>query len=231
MKSALWIALTLAAYLIGLAVRQAARRHPLANPVLIAMVIVIAFLSAIGASYGEYFSANQPIVFLLGPATVALGVPLAANFHAMRQNWRAALIALLAGCVMAMLSGFLLVWLLGGSSAVALSMLPKSATTPIAIVISQQIGGLPALSAVFAILGGILAAMTLRAVLGLVRVRNLHALGLAGGTIGSGIGAAYAATFGDDPAAFAAIGLSLNGLATSILSPLVPVLVRLVHGH
>jgi len=227
MKSVLWIALTVAAYLVGLAVRKALGRHPVANPVLLAMTIVIIVLAATGTSFTEYFVANAPITFLLGPATVALGVPLAANFVHLRRSLRAVLLAVLAGSVTAMLAGFLLVSVLGGSTLVGRSMLPKAVTTPIAMAVAQQIGGQPSLSAAFAILGGIIAAMSLRAVLKLARVHHPHAIGLAAGTAGSGIAAAYVAALGDGQAAFAAIGIGLNGLATSLLAPVIAGLFRM----
>ena len=126
---------------------------------------------------------------------------------------------MLAGSVSSMVSGVLLVRWLGGSKVLALSMLPKAATTPIAMAVTQQIGGQPALSATLAIAGGILAAVTLRGVLGLVRITDTHAVGLAAGTAGSGIAAARVAELGDGAAAFAAIGIGLNGLLTALLAP------------
>ncbi len=220
MNVLLWTAVTVAAYSVGLTARRFTRRHPLANPVLIAMALMIAVLRASHTRYEDYLAASWPIVFLLGPATVALGVPLAANFVPLRRSMRAVLIALSAGSAAALLTGFLLVRVLGGSEETAVSMLPKSVTTPIAAAISAQIGGQPALSAAFAILGGIIAAMSIRGLLRLIRVDHPQALGLAAGTAGSGIAAAYVAAFGDAPAAFAAIGIGLNGLVTSVLAPL-----------
>jgi putative effector of murein hydrolase len=220
MNVALWTAVTVAAYCAGLAVRQLSGRHPVANPVLVAMALVISILLATGTPYADYLSASWPISFLLGPATVALGVPLAANFMHLHRSLRAVLIALVAGSAAALVTGVALVRLLGGSGAVALSMLPKSATSPVAMAVAQQIGGQAALSAAFAILGGIIAAMAIRGLLRLLRVHNPHALGLAAGTAGSGIAAAYVASFGEGPAAFAAIGIGLNCLVTSALAPL-----------
>jgi putative effector of murein hydrolase len=98
-------------------------------------------------------------------------------------------------------------------------MLPKAVTTPIAIAISAQIGGQPALTASLAITGGILTALTLKLILGRLRITHGHAVGLAAGTAGSGIAAAYVAALGDGPAAFAAIGIGLNGLVTALLAP------------
>jgi putative effector of murein hydrolase len=220
MKVVLWTAVTVAAYSVGLTARRFARRHPLANPVLIAMALTIAILRLTQTPYADYLAASWPIVFLLGPATVALGVPLAANFGPLRRSMGAVLIALSAGAAAALLTGFILVRVFGGSEVTGLSMLPKSATTPIAMGIAAQIGGQPALSAAFAILGGIIAAISIRGLLRLLRVDHPQALGLAAGTAGSGIAAAYVAAFGDAPAAFAAIGIGLNGLVTSVLAPL-----------
>jgi len=220
MRVALWTGVTIAAYCVGLSARRFSRRHPIANPVLIAMALVIAILCATGTPYPDYLAASWPIVFLLGPATVALGVPLAANVRLLRRSMRAVLIALSAGSAAALLTGWFLVRWLGGSDETALSMLPKSVTTPIAMAVTAQIGGQPALSAAFAILGGIIAAMSVRGLLRLLRVDHPQALGLAAGAAGSGIAAAYVAAFGDLPAAFAAIGIGLNGLLTSALAPI-----------
>ena len=214
-----WTGLTVACYLAGLGVRRLARNHALANPALITMALVAGALLLSHTPYAVYFHATRGLTFLLAPATVALGVPLARNFIHVRRSWLGVGLGLLAGSVSSMVSGVLLVRWLGGSKVLALSMLPKAATTPIAMAVTQQIGGQPALSATRAIAGGILAAVTLRGVLGLVRITDTHAVGLAAGTAGSGIAAARVAELGDGAAAFAAIGIGLNGLLTALLAP------------
>ena len=214
-----WTGLTVACYLAGLGVRRLARNHALANPALITMALVAGALLLSHTPYAVYFHATRGLTFLLAPATVALGVPLARNFIHVRRSWLGVGLGLLAGSVSSMVSGVLLVRWLGGSKVLALSMLPKAATTPIAMAVTQQIGGQPALSATLAIAGGILAAVTLRGVLGLVRITDTHAVGLAAGTAGSGIAAARVAELGDGAAAFAAIGIGLNGLLTALLAP------------
>jgi putative effector of murein hydrolase len=223
-QSLLWIVVTVACYFIGLGLRRIARHNALANPVLVAVVLVASLLLATHTPYAVYFRATWLLTFLLAPATVALGVPLARNFAHVRQSLRGVLLGLFAGSITSMVSGVLLVRLLGGSKGVALSMLPKAATTPIAIAVASQIGGEPALTAALAIVGGIVAAMTLRAVLGGISVTHGHAMGLAAGTAGSGIAGAHAALMGDAPAAFAAIGIGMNGLLTALLAPLVAAL-------
>jgi putative effector of murein hydrolase len=220
-QSPCWVAVTVACYWIGLGLRRATRNHALANPALIAMILVGVLLPATGTSYAVYFRATRPLTFLLAPATVALGLPLARNVLHVRNSLRGVALGLLGGCLTSMLSGVFLVRLLGGGKEVAMSMLPKAATTPIAMSVAGEIGGQPALSASLAIVGGIVAAVTLRAVLGKVGVAHGHAVGLAAGTAGSAIGAAQAATLGEGPAAFAAIGIGMNGLLTALLAPAV----------
>lgn len=216
-----WIAVTVASYLLGLSIRSLARDHPLANPALIAIMVVSALLRVSGTTYGAYFRATWIVTFFLAPATVALGVPLAKNLLQVRRNLGGVTVGLLAGSFTSMASGMALVRILGGSKGVALSMLPKAATTPIAMTVAQQVGGQPALTASLAIMGGIVAAITLRTVLRLLKVTHQHAVGLAAGTAGSGIAAAHVAQLGDATAAFAAIGIGLNGVVTALFAPLI----------
>ena len=225
-QALLWCTVTIAGYLAGLGARRLAHNHALANPTLIAMMVVITTLTLTRTPYPEYFRATWIITFLLAPATVALGMPLARNFTHVRENALGLSVALLAGSVTSMLSGVLLVRWLGGSHLLAMSMLPKAATSPIALAVAQEIGGQAALGAVLAIMGGLTAAITLKAVLRLFRVSDGHAIGLAAGTAGSGIGAARAAEWGDGAAAFAAFGIGLNGLLTALLAPVWAVLFK-----
>lgn len=216
----LWLAVTLGAYILGQLVQRACGGTPFASPVLIAIILVGAALLATGTSYRTYFGGAQFINFLLGPTTIALGVPLAKNIELVRRNLRSIGLALLAGSVTSILSGVGIVWLLGGSRMVALSMAPKAVTTPIAMAVSRQIGGVPALTAVLAILGGIVAAIVGQQMLRRLRIEDWRAHGLAAGVSGSGIAAAQVASRNELGAAFAALGIGLNGLLTAVLVPL-----------
>jgi len=216
----LWLVVTIAAYALGRLVQRACRNSPFANPVLIAMAIVGGIVLATGTSYRTYFSGAQFIHFLLGPATVALAVPLAKNLGYVRSNMASIGLALLAGSVTAIVSGVAIVWFLGGTRIVALSMAPKAVTTPIAMAVSQQIGGVPALTAALAILGGIVASIVGQQMLHGLRVSDWRAHGLAAGVAGSGIAAAQVASRNELGAAFAALGIGLNGLLTAVLVPL-----------
>ena len=220
LASLLWTPVTILCYLGGLGLRRLTRNNALANPALITMVLVAVLLLLTHTPYALYFRATWALTFLLAPATVALGIPLAKNFVHIRQSLRGVVLGLVAGSLTSMVSGVLLVRWLGGSKELALSMLPKAVTTPIAMSVAGQIGGQPALTATLAIVGGIIAAVTLRAVFGILRITHGHAIGLAAGTAGSGIAAAQVAEMGDGPAAFAAIGIGLNGLLTALVAPL-----------
>jgi putative effector of murein hydrolase len=220
----LWLAVTLAAYVSAQWLQRACGGTVLANPVLIAILAVAAIVLATGTSYERYFAGAQFINFLLGPATVALAVPLARNLHHVRRSFHGIGFALVAGSLTSIVSGIGLVWLFGGSRSVALSMAPKAVTTPIAIAVSQEIGGIPALTAGLAIVGGIVAAMVGQRLLSRMRIDDWRAHGLAGGVAGSGIAAAQVASRNGVAAAFAALGIALNGLVTALIAPLVPLL-------
>jgi putative effector of murein hydrolase len=169
----LWLAATLAAYTAARKLRRLSGGSPYINPVLVAILIITVLVLATGTS--------QFINFLLGPATVSLAVPLARNLHHVRRSLRGIGLALLAGSATSIISGAGLVWLLGGSRLVAFSMAPKAATTPIAMAVSQEIGGVPPLTAAFAIMGGILAAIVGQRLLKQFKIDDWRAHGLAAG--------------------------------------------------
>jgi len=220
----LWLAVTLAAYSLGRLAQRACKGSAFASPVLIAMILVAAVVLATHTSYRAYFAGAQFINFLLGPATIALALPLAKNYDLIRKNLRNIGLALFAGSITSVVSGVAIVWLLGGSRIVALSMAPKAVTTPIAMAVSQQIGGVPALTAVLAILGRIVAAITGQQMLQRLQIKDWRAHGLAAGVAGSGVAAAQVAARDELGAAFAALGIGLNGLLTALLVPLLALL-------
>ncbi|MFL9935027.1 LrgB family protein [Paraburkholderia sp. RL18-103-BIB-C] len=219
----LWLTLTVAAFAVGQAVQRLCRKSPIANPVLIAIVLIVAVLRITGTPYSEYFAGAQFINFLLGPATVALAVPLALNAEHIRRSWRGLGLALLAGSITSTVSGVVIVWLLDGGRDIALSMAPKAVTTPIAMAVSQEVGGVPALTAALAIAGGIVAAVIGQTVLRWFRIDDWRSHGLAAGVAGSGIAAAQVAPLNGLAAAFAAIGIGLNGLITALVVPLLAI--------
>jgi putative effector of murein hydrolase len=214
------IVLTLGAYLFGVEV-QKRLRNPLANPVLIGIVLVGITLRVLHLSYQDYFTGAQFIHFLLGPATVALAIPMVRALEHMRRGFWPMLSALVAGSLVGLLSGYGLVRLLGGSQAIALSMAPKSLTTPVALAVSIAIGGIPSLSVAFAILGGILVAVFIDPLLHWLNINEPSARGLAAGTAGSGIGASRVIPQHTLSAAFAGVAIGANSILTAILAPIV----------
>lgn len=216
----LHLTMTLAAYLAGDYLFRKSGQKAILNPVLIAIVILVSVLQITGTSYETYFEGAQFVHFLLGPATVALAVPLYRQFARVRHSGLAIFVALLAGSTAAIVSAVLITWLLGAPQNVVASIAPKSATTPIAMGISDQIGGLPSLTAVLVILTGILGSMLGTGLLNRMGVRDASAQGFALGLASHGIGTARALQVSEVAGAFSALAMGLNGLATSLLVPL-----------
>jgi predicted murein hydrolase (TIGR00659 family) len=216
----LWLVLTLGAYSLAFALFRLGRGNPLLNPVAIAVALIVAILAATGTSYQTYFEGAQFVHFLLGPATVALALPLWRNLATVRRMLVPMAAALLAGCVTAILSAVAIAWALGASSATIASLAPKSVTTPIAMAVSERLGGLPSLTAALVILTGIVGAMTVTPVLNVLNITDWRARGFAAGLAAHGIGTARAFQVNQMAGTFAGIAMGLNGLVTALLAPL-----------
>jgi len=216
----LWLTSTLIAYLAADAISKALHRHPLANPVLIAIVLVSVILVATGTPFPAYFAGAQFVHFLLGPATVALAVPLIRHLPQVRRTLVPMLVALVVGSVTAISSAVLLARLFGLDRAATLALAPKSSTAAIAMGIAEKVDAEPALTAVLVILTGISGAIVVTPLMNALRLKNYAARGFAAGLASHGIGTARA--FQVDPLAgtFAGIALGLNGLLTALLVPL-----------
>jgi len=222
----LWLAATLLAFELGAWLFRRSGNRALVNPVAIAVALLIAILAATGTPYETYFEGAQFVHFLLGPATVALAVPLYQNRAQVRTALVPMLAALLAGSATAIVSAVLAARLLGASFETLSSIAPKSATTPIAMAVSEQIGGLPSLTAAFVIATGLLGAVIVTPVLDALRIRDWRGRGLAAGVAAHGLGTARAFQVNEVAGTFAGIGLALNGVATAILVPLLINLLR-----
>ena len=215
----LWLTATLAAYLGGNALHRATGEAALLNPVLVAVAVLVAVLLASGTPYQRYFDGAQFVHFLLGPATVALAVPLYRQGPRLRQLWLPVLGGLVAGSVAAVGSALALGWALGLSRQSLMSLLPKSITTPVAMGVAEQVGGLPSLTAVLVIATGITGAVLAVPLLHLARVRDHAVQGLAIGVAAHGIGTARAFQIDSQAGAFSGLGMGLNALLTALLVP------------
>ncbi|MGF1553172.1 MAG: LrgB family protein [Paracoccaceae bacterium] len=221
----LHLTLTLAAFQAGSWLYARAGLSPLVNPVLVAVLIVVGALVATGTSYDTYFEGAQFVHFLLGPATVALAVPLYRQLARLRRSALAVMVSIVTGSLAASASAVAIAWGLGAGRDAMVALAPKAVTAPVAMGIAEQLGGLPSLTAVLVILTGILGAMLGPPVLTLVGVRDWAARGLAMGTASHGIGTARAIQVNEVAGAFSGLAMGLNALATAVILPIVARLV------
>ncbi len=215
-----WLTATLSTYAAADWLSQRANRHPLVNPVLIAVLLLALLLTLTQTPYETYFEGAQFVHFLLGPATVALAVPLHRNWRTVRKALAPIFAALLAGAVTAIASSVGIAWAFGAPFDVLASLAPKSVTAAIAMGISEGIGGNPALTGTLVISTGVLGAIMVTPLMNAMGLTDYRARGFAAGVASHGIGTARA--FQVDPVAgtFAGIALGLNGLITALMVPL-----------
>lgn len=215
---------TLVVYVLAQAVYARLQQAPWANPVLWSVLTIATVLLATGVSYPTYFAGAQFIHFLLGPAVVALAWPLWERRAELSLRWRRLLLAALAGGTAASGSALALGWAFDLPTDVVLSLAPKSVTAPVAMGIAEKIGGIPALAAVFAVITGMVGALSGKYLFQLLRVpatpQGWIARGFAMGTAAHGLGAARALHVNADAGAYAGLALGLQVVLASLLIPL-----------
>ncbi|MQY41636.1 LrgB family protein [Epibacterium sp. SM1969] len=214
------LTLTLVAFQIASWLFEKSGRTPLCNPVLISVLLVVAVLLLTGTSYTTYFEGAQFVHFLLGPATVALAVPLYRQWHHVRRSGVAILVSLLTGSIVSILTALGVSWAMGTTSDVLASLAPKSVTAPVAMAIAEELGGLPSLTAVLVIVTGIYGAMFAPYILNAIGVKDWRARGLAVGTASHGIGTARALQVNETAGAFSGLAMGINALATALMLPI-----------
>ena len=222
---------TLVVYLLAQAFYQRMQHAPWANPVAWTVVVLALLLTGSGTPYPTYFSGAQFIHFLLGPAVVALGWPLWQRRAQLRRRGPALLAAALAGGGTAAASAVAIGWALGLPADLLRTLVPKSVTAPVAMGIAEQIGGIPALAAMFALITGLVGALTAKYLFDALDIRSPEVRGFALGTTSHGIGAARAMQVNADAGAYAGMALGLQALLAALLMPvivslLLPVLQR-----
>lgn len=215
----LMLALTLGAYQLGCVLRARTGGHPLAQPVLVAIVVVGAAVLALDADYADYRADTELIAFWLGPATVALAVPLHRQAPRLRGFVVPMAVGIVVGAVVSVTTAALLVRLAGGDDLLARTAAPKATTTPVAIALSDSLGAIAPLTAVLAILAGILGAVAGPAVLTLLRVRDPRVRGLALGSVSHGIGTGRLLHDDETQGAFSGLAMGLTALTTSTVLP------------
>ncbi|MDB5511718.1 MAG: lrgB-like family protein [Enterovirga sp.] len=221
----LWLAVTVSAYAVADRMAAASGRNPFVNPVVIAVALIAAILVATGTNYRTYFEGAQFVHFLLGPATVALAVPLVRNIGAVARMLVPMALALAAGSVTAVASAVVIAASLGAPPAVLATIAPKSVTTAVAMAISRELGGEPSLTAVAVIATGVFGAVIVTPFFDALGIRSREARGFAVGLAAHGIGTARAFQVSETAGLFAGLAMALNAVATALI---VPAVLRLV---
>ena len=215
-----WLTLTIGSYLIADFIYRKSNLFPLLNPVAISVLLVSLILIFFNIQYERYFEGAKFIHFLLGPATVALAVPIYKKWDLIVINSKAIFISLLIGSIFAILVTYLLSLYFELPKELILSLLPRSVTAPIAMGISEIIGGIPSLTAIITLITGVIGASLGIFVFDLMKLKNMDARGFSLGLASHGIGTARAMSKNKNAGVFAAVGMGLSGLVTSILVPL-----------
>ena len=216
----LGLTLTLVAYQAAFWLYRRSGFHPLANPVMLAIAMLAIVLWLGNIDYRRYFDGAQFVHFLLGPATVALAIPLYAEWPRLKAMAAPLLIALAVGSLTAVLSAYTIGALLGASRASLISLAPKSVTTPIAMAVAEPLGGLPALAAALVMLTGVIGAVSAPYLYRWLRINDDAVRGFAIGLAAHGIGTARAFQVSEETGAFSALAMCLNGIFTALFLPL-----------
>ena len=215
----LGLSITLFTYTLAYQLYLYANSNPLLNPVLTTVTLLILFLLATDTSYAAYFEGGQFIHFLLGPATVALAIPLYQQLDKLKQAWLPILITVISGVVIGAFSSISIAWFLGASIETQLSLAPKSVTTPVAMGISELIGGIPSLTAILVVITGIIGAIIGTKIFHLMRITDDSIKGIAMGITAHGIGTARAFQVSSEMGAFSGLAMALSAFASAVILP------------
>lgn len=218
--------LTLGAYFFSSYIYERTGRNPLANPVAISVILVVAAITWLDMPYEQYFQGAQFIHFLLGTATVSLAVPIYEGFKQLRGKLSAISVAILTGSAVSVVSAISVARWLGAGDNITGSMYAKSVTAPIAMGIAERIHVSPSLTAVSTILTGMLGAILAKYILNAVHVKLWWMRGIAIGVASHGIGVARAFSVNQEAGAFASMAMGLHGIISAIL---LPVIINSIH--
>ncbi len=217
----IWLILTLGSFKLGIIIYEKCNKHTLLQPIIVAYTIIMSVLFISGVSYEEYFKGVEIIHFFLGPATVALALPLYNNLKYIKSLFIPILITLIVAGVFSILIAVVLLWALDAQLATILSMTTKSITAPIAIITSEQIGAIPSLAVGFVIITGIIGALLGTSIFKLLKIKHDTSKGFALGLVSHGIGTARAIEISEKAAAFSALAMGLSGIFTAVFLPLI----------
>ncbi len=216
-----WATLTIAGFIIGQHVYRLTGNNPFTQPVLLGLLLVVIVVEISGTTYSTYMQGGDYLHQMLGPVVVMLAVPMAEFMASMRRQWVRILLAVSLGSgVTIAVAGSLTYWYLA-DSVVANTIMTKSVTTPIAVAIAEQVGGIPALSSAFVMITGLLGALMVPTILKVARITEPQAQGVALGVCAHAIGTARALELGQQQAAYSAMAMTLTGTLHAIILPFV----------
>jgi predicted murein hydrolase (TIGR00659 family) len=215
-----WLTLTIGSYLIADFIYRKSNLFPLLNPVAISVLLVSLILIVFNIQYERYFDGAKFIHFLLGPATVALAIPIYRKWDLIVSNSKAIFVSLILGSFFAIFITYVLSLHFKLQEELIFSLLPRSVTAPIAMGISEIIGGIPSLTAIITLITGVIGASLGVFVFDIMKLKKMEARGFSLGLASHGIGTARAMSRDKNAGVFAAVGMGLSGLITSIIVPL-----------
>lgn len=213
----MWLALSVLAYEIGLWI-QKKLRTPLANPLLLATVLLCALLLITKTSVSTYNIGGAYISLFLTPATVSLAIPIYRKLQVLKENLLPILLGAVVGSIVSMVSVWALCRVFGLSDDIMFSLLPKSVTTPIGVEVSATLGGIPSITVIAIIITGLFGAMVLPALLKCIGITHPIATGISMGTASHAVGTARAITLGETEGAMSGLAIGIAGLATAIIA-------------
>jgi predicted murein hydrolase (TIGR00659 family) len=215
----LWLTVTLIVYCAAFQLYEWSNANPLLNPVAISIISLISFLVLTKTDYQLYFSGAQYIHFLLGPATVALAIPLYQQVSKLKKIWFSAAVAITTGVVLGAVSSVFIAKWLGADMLTQLSLAPKSVTAPVAMGIAEKIGALPSLTAALVVMTGITGALICTVLFSLLGIKDNSVKGIAVGVAAHGIGTARAFQINVEMGAFSGLAMALSTLISALTLP------------
>lgn len=191
------------------------------NPFILALLMIIGVLWLGGFSYQDYYAGNQPLNSLLNLTIVSLALPFYEQLPQIRRKWKQILVLCFISSFLTMMSGMYFAWWLGGNEEIVASIAGKSVTMPIALLISQELGGNNALTGIGVMIAGLTGAVFGTILLGLIKIKRHYAIGLSMGAVSHALGTARSMEISNETASFAAIAFVLCGVFSSFIAPLV----------
>ena len=202
-------------YFIGMAI-QKRFKFALLNPMLLSMTVIIIFLVTSGMDYRVFQASAQPLSYLLTPATVCLAIPLYQQLDKLKKNWQAIIAGIVAGVLSSAVSIFLMAAAFGLNHAEYVSCLPKSITTAIGMVMSEELGGYASITVGLIIVTGLVGNIFGEQMLRMMRVKDPIAKGIGMGSASHAFGTARALEMGEVEGAMSGLSVAVSGLITVV---------------